>query len=91
MKKPSSATDPLWFKDAIIYEIHVRAFADSTPTASATSRASSPSSTTSRSSASPASGSSPSSPRLSATTATTSQTTSTSTPLMVRSMISASF
>ncbi len=29
MKKPSSATDPLWFKDAIIYEIHVRAFADS--------------------------------------------------------------
>jgi len=29
VKKPSSATDPLWFKDAIIYEIHVRAFADS--------------------------------------------------------------
>ena len=29
MKKPSSATDPLWYKDAIIYEIHVRAFADS--------------------------------------------------------------
>ncbi len=24
-----SATDPLWYKDAIIYEIHVRAFADS--------------------------------------------------------------
>jgi maltose alpha-D-glucosyltransferase/alpha-amylase len=29
VKKPSSATDPLWYKDAIIYEIHVRAFADS--------------------------------------------------------------
>ena len=29
MKKPCSATDPLWFKDAIIYELHVRAFADS--------------------------------------------------------------
>jgi maltose alpha-D-glucosyltransferase/alpha-amylase len=29
MKKPCSATDPLWYKDAVIYEIHVRAFADS--------------------------------------------------------------
>ena len=29
MKKLSSATDPLWYKDAIIYELHVRAFADS--------------------------------------------------------------
>ena len=29
MKKVSSATDPLWYKDAIIYELHVRAFADS--------------------------------------------------------------
>ncbi len=29
VKKPCSATDPLWYKDAIIYEIHVRAFADS--------------------------------------------------------------
>ena len=29
MKKPGSATDPLWYKDAVIYEIHVRAFADS--------------------------------------------------------------
>ena len=29
MKKLASATDPLWYKDAIIYEIHVRAFADS--------------------------------------------------------------
>ena len=29
MKKIASATDPLWFKDAIIYEIHVRAFSDS--------------------------------------------------------------
>ncbi|AEU35513.1 maltose alpha-D-glucosyltransferase [Granulicella mallensis] len=29
MKKSCSATDPLWYKDAIIYELHVRAFADS--------------------------------------------------------------
>ncbi len=29
MKKSGSATDPLWYKDAIIYELHVRAFADS--------------------------------------------------------------
>nr|WP_263342593.1 maltose alpha-D-glucosyltransferase [Acidicapsa dinghuensis] len=29
MKKPASASDPLWYKDAIIYELHVRAFADS--------------------------------------------------------------
>jgi maltose alpha-D-glucosyltransferase/alpha-amylase len=27
-KKPGSATDPLWYKDAIIYELHVKAFAD---------------------------------------------------------------
>jgi maltose alpha-D-glucosyltransferase/alpha-amylase len=29
VKKPCSATDPLWYKDAVIYELHVRAFADS--------------------------------------------------------------
>ena len=29
MKKAGSAVDPLWYKDAIIYEIHVRAFQDS--------------------------------------------------------------
>ena len=29
MKKLGSAADPLWYKDAIIYELHVRAFADS--------------------------------------------------------------
>ncbi|HUA83837.1 MAG TPA: maltose alpha-D-glucosyltransferase [Bryobacteraceae bacterium] len=28
MKRPGSASDPLWYKDAIIYEMHVRAFAD---------------------------------------------------------------
>ena len=28
-RKPCSATDPLWYKDAVIYELHVRAFADS--------------------------------------------------------------
>ena len=29
MKKGGSADDPLWFKDAIIYELHIRAFSDS--------------------------------------------------------------
>ncbi len=29
MKNIASASDPLWYKDAIIYELHVRAFADS--------------------------------------------------------------
>ena len=29
MKKPGSAQDPLWYKDAVIYELHVRAFSDS--------------------------------------------------------------
>ena len=27
--RPAGATDPLWYKDAIIYEVHVRAFFDS--------------------------------------------------------------
>ena len=36
---PSSARDPLWYKDAIIYELHVRAFTTATATASATSAA----------------------------------------------------
>jgi maltose alpha-D-glucosyltransferase/alpha-amylase len=29
VKKLGSASDPLWYKDAVIYELHVRAFADS--------------------------------------------------------------
>ena len=29
MKKSGSAADPLWYKDAIIYELHVKAFMDS--------------------------------------------------------------
>ncbi len=29
MRKPGSANDPLWYKDAVIYELHVRAFFDS--------------------------------------------------------------
>jgi maltose alpha-D-glucosyltransferase/alpha-amylase len=28
-RRPGSASDPLWFKDAIIYELHVKAFFDS--------------------------------------------------------------
>ena len=30
MTAPTSALDPLWYKDAVIYQVHVRAFADST-------------------------------------------------------------
>ncbi|MGA8108911.1 MAG: maltose alpha-D-glucosyltransferase, partial [Acidobacteriaceae bacterium] len=29
VRKPGSVADPVWFKDAIIYEIHVKAFQDS--------------------------------------------------------------
>jgi len=29
VKKIASTTDPLWYKDAVIYELHVRAFVDS--------------------------------------------------------------
>jgi maltose alpha-D-glucosyltransferase/alpha-amylase len=29
VKKIASAADPLWYKDAIVYELHVRAFSDS--------------------------------------------------------------
>ncbi|MGC2499012.1 MAG: alpha-amylase family glycosyl hydrolase, partial [Acidobacteriaceae bacterium] len=29
VRKPGSAADPLWYKDAIIYEVHVKAFFDS--------------------------------------------------------------
>ena len=29
VRQPGSATDPLWYKDAVIYELHVRAFKDS--------------------------------------------------------------
>ena len=28
MKKPASATDPLWYKVAIIHELHIHAFTD---------------------------------------------------------------
>ena len=28
VKRPGSATDPLWYQDAIIYELHVKAFLD---------------------------------------------------------------
>jgi maltose alpha-D-glucosyltransferase / alpha-amylase len=29
MKQPGSASDPLWYKDAIVYELHVKCFYDS--------------------------------------------------------------
>jgi maltose alpha-D-glucosyltransferase/alpha-amylase len=30
MAQPGSTSDPLWYKDAVIYQVHVRAFCDST-------------------------------------------------------------
>jgi maltose alpha-D-glucosyltransferase/alpha-amylase len=30
MAQPGSASDPLWYKDAVIYQLHVRSFCDST-------------------------------------------------------------
>jgi maltose alpha-D-glucosyltransferase/alpha-amylase len=29
LKKPGSAADPLWYKDAIIYQLHIKSFCDS--------------------------------------------------------------
>src|SRR6201998_3773052 len=29
VRQPGSAADPLWYQDAVIYELHVRAFKDS--------------------------------------------------------------
>jgi maltose alpha-D-glucosyltransferase/alpha-amylase len=29
IRKPGSVADPLWYKDAVIYEVHVKAFSDS--------------------------------------------------------------
>ena len=29
VKRPGSASDPLWYKDAVVYELHVKAFHDS--------------------------------------------------------------
>ena len=82
--------DPLWYKDAIMYETHVNRSSTPTTTASAISAGSSRSSTTCRISASPASGSCRSSRRRCATTATTSPTTRRSTRTTARSTISAS-
>ena len=78
MKKAGSATDPLWYKDAIIYEIHVRAFMDSNADGigdfpGLLSRLD----YLQAASVSPASGCSHSFPHPSATMATTSPTTST--------------
>ena len=81
--------DPLWFKTAVFYEIHTRAFFDSTTTAPATSAASSRSSTTCSGSGSTASGCCRSTPRRSATAATTSPTSTGSTPTTAPSRTSA--
>ncbi len=68
--------DPLWYKDAVIYQVHVRAFFDSNDDGVGDFRGpDAASSTTSSRSASPRSGCCPSIRRRSATTATTSPTT----------------
>ena len=74
--------DSLWYKDAIIYELHVRGvLRQQRRRDRRLPRADPRSSTTSRTWASPASGSCPSIPRRCGTTATTSPTTTASTRL----------
>ena len=87
----SPMSDPLWYKDAIIYEVHVRAFFDSNDDgigdfAGPDRR----SSTTSRTSASTRSGCCRSTRRRCATTATTSPTTRASIRATARSRTSTS-
>ena len=84
-------TDPLWYKDAIIYEAHVRAFFDSNNDGIGDFAGLTRSSTTSRPSASRACGCCRSIPRRCATTATTSPTTRTSTRATARSRTSSAF
>ena len=84
--------DPLWYKDAVIYEVHVRAFFDSNDDGIGDfPRPDRASSTTSRSSASTPSGCCRSIPRRCATTATTSPTTTTSIRSTARARTSAHF
>ena len=52
----TTADDPLWYKDAVIYQLHVKAFFDSNDDGIGDFRASPPSSTTSGTSASTRSG-----------------------------------
>ena len=75
-----------WYKDAIFYELHVRAFQDSNGDGIGDFRGLTERSTTSRDlGVTTASGCCRSIPRRSATTATTSPTTATSTPTTARS------
>jgi hypothetical protein len=74
--KLAGTTDPLWYKDAIIYELHVRAFADSNNDGIGDFPGLLSRLIIFRSSASPASGFCRFSPRRCATTVMTSQTTS---------------
>ena len=91
VKKSGSATDPLWYKDAIIYELHVRAFADSNARRNRRLRRSAlEARITCRISASPVSGCFPSFPRPCGTMATTSPTTPASTPATAPSTTSSS-
>ena len=85
LTRPGSASDPLWYKDAIIYETARQGvLRQQQRRHRRLSRACSRSSTTSRTSASPASGCCRSSRRRCATTATTSPTTATSTRTTAR-------
>ena len=85
----SAPDDPLWYKDAVIYEVHVRAFFDSNDDGIGDFRGLTASSTTSRISASTPSGCCRSIRRRGATTATTSPTTATSIRTTARAPTSA--
>ena len=78
-------SDPLWYKDAVIYQLHVKAFFDCQRRRRRRLRGPDRrSSITSRTWGSPASGSCPSIPRRCGTTATTSPTTTGSIRPMAR-------
>ena len=77
---PALPADADWWRDAVIYQIYIRSFADGTATASATSPASGAGCRTWPTSASTASGSRRSIPRRWPTTGTTSPTPATWSP-----------
>ena len=82
--RTAAAADDLWYKDAIIYQLHVKAFADSNGDGIGDFTGSPRSSTICRTSASPRSGCCRSIPRPAATTVTTSPTTAASIPTSAR-------
>jgi hypothetical protein len=87
--EPKLERDELWFQDAIIYQLHVKAFADSNNDGMGDFAGLTENSTTLRISASRLFGYGRSIPRPAVTTVTTFRTTSTSIQISARCRISA--